>query len=176
VYRGKLDPQSVPFRRVSVIYNYYLKPSILISTPSAWSIPRFSVMSRTTRSDTSDAVTVDRPQSRKETESKTVDIKAIEVTPEANDDSLFNSEANSHNPVQHQHNQNQRSCQRSQCKGSQHRGNKYRWSQHHSFRRRITEVPPIPEQTEDEQDIKDCVLITNTIKVEIIDDVDQTSR
>ena len=146
-----------------------MRPSILTSKPSTWSIPRFSILSRTT--DT--CAVNDEPQSRKKTGSKTVDLKATEVVPEANDSNFLVSESKSPKPSrQHQY------CgihRRSQRQGGQRRGSKHKWRQHHSFRRRITEVPPIPEQTEDEKDIEDCVVITNTVEVQIIDDADQTN-
>ena len=154
MYRGS---QRVSFKRIFTVHNHSLKPSILTSKPSTWSIPRFSILSRTT--DT--GAINDEPQSRKKTVSKTVDLKANEVVPEANDSSFFVSGSNSSKPSQ-QH-QCRGSHRRSQNQGGYCRRSKHKWRQHNSFRRRITEVPPIPEQTEDEKDIEDCVVITNTI-------------
>ena len=173
---GMLDPQSVSLKKVSISHNHCPKPSILTSIPSTWSMPKFSILSRRTNSDMSDAhaATVDIPQSSKKTESRTTDLEATEVMPEANDDISVSEPNSSSSSQQHQRSQCYGSHRRSQRQRYHRRGGKHRWSQHCSFRRRVTEVPPIPEQTEDE-DTKDSVVIINTIEVEMIDDSKPTN-
>ena len=174
MYRGMLNPQSVSFRKFSIISNrsrpsiISSRSSVLSSRPSIWSIPRLSILSRRTNSDTSndDGVVADRHNSRNKTGSSTIDLEPVEVMP---DDDVFISQPNS--PERHG------SHRRSQRQGSQQRGSQRKGSQCRNFRRRVTftGVPPIPEQTEDEKDVKNCVVITNTIEVEIIDDTELTN-
>jgi len=164
VYRGKLDPQSVSFRRFSIISSRSRpsftssRSSIFSSRPSIWSIPRLSILSRRASNDAT--VVTNRSQS-------SIDLGTVEVKPE---DDVFISEPNSPDILQNQDSQHNISHLRSQKQGSQRLGSKRRGTHHRSFHRRVTftGVPPIPEQNEDEKDIKDCVIITNTIEVEII--------
>lgn len=168
-----VDPQSVSFRRFSIISSYSRpsitssRSSVLSSRSSIWSIPRLSMLSRRASSDMSDA-TVVANISQSSGKTTNIDLETVEVKSE--DDDVFISEPNLPDILQHQDSQHNGSHQRSQRRGSLRTGSKHRGSQHRSFHRRVTftGVPPIPEQIEDEKDIKDCVIITNTIKVEII--------
>ena len=172
MYRGMVDPQSVSFRKFSIISSYSRRSitrsrsSVLSSGSSIWTIPRLSMLSRRASSDISDTTVVTNiSQSGKNTN---IDLETVEVKSE--DDDVFISEPNSPDILHHQDSQHIGSYQSSQRRGSLRPGSKHRGSQHRSIHRRVTftGVPPIPEQIEDEKDIKDCVIITNTIKVEII--------
>jgi len=125
------------------------------------------MLSKRASSDTSDATVVTN-----RSQCSNIDLETAEVKPE--DDNVSISEPNSPDILQHQDSQHNVSYQRSQQQGSQQPGSKYRGSQHRNFCHRVTfnGVSPIPE---DEKDIKDCSIITNTIEVEIIDMAEPTN-
>jgi len=155
VYRGIVDPESLSsLRRFSMISSRS-RLSIVSSKPSILSIPtpRSSMLSILTprSSILSKRSSVDLfDNARSESTTKT----------EGSDDECVSASNSADLP---QHNQDH---QGSQCRGSQVR----------RYRRRITftGVPPIPEQTENDSEIRSCIVITNTIQVEILNKTEPT--
>ena len=63
-------------------------------------------------------------------------------------------------------------CQDNQNNGD-HQGSQYTGNQVRKYRRRITFIG-VPEQTENDSDINSCIVITNTIQVEIVNETEPT--
>ena len=153
-----VDPQYVTFRRFSRISHwsrYSSRSSSLCSRPSIWSIPRLSILSRRGSSDIPETGSFANGRFQYRSKSETT---SIDTDIRSDSDDVFISESNSSDLPTSQQPENQR-------RWSQHRTN-----QHRSVHRRVTftGVPPIPEQAEDDKDMEDCIVITNTVEVKII--------
>ena len=120
-----------------------------IPTPrSSVSTSRSSILSRITSIDLPDDDDDDQFQPRTKTE---------------NDDVFISVPNSPDHPQQCQDNQN----------NGDHQGSQYTENQVRKYRRRITFIG-VPEQTENDSDINSCIVITNTIQVEIVNETEPT--